>query len=120
MGFGKLSEINISDGIHSATYLVLFLREDLGVDYTEQMASYLTKVMGDCENRDTSVEGSTEQRREYDLGSIQIALEQFLHTLGYRTMLDQSDLQSLGLSKGILPDFYQKAVAADIAKIIMF
>lgn len=122
LGFGKLTEVRLSTKTGTVTYLLLFLKENLGRDYSERVASFLAELLGESDADDT-LDASLAQRscrKEQDVKSVQSDLEQLFHKLGYRTILDQSDLQTLGLAKGILPDFYQKAVAADVAKIIMY
>jgi hypothetical protein len=122
LGLGKLTEVRISDETGTATYLLLFLRENMEDDYTKQVATFLDELLGASEAGEPLKE-SMEQRSGWerlDLKTVQSILEQFFQKLGYRTILDQSDLQTLGLAKGILPDFYQRAVASDVAKIIMY
>lgn len=123
LGLGKVSEVKISVGDQHATYIMLFLRENLGAPYSRQIAAYLAAVMSDATSAYTGEEGCAPlpvSEKDRDLKGVQAAFEQFLRTLEYRTVLDQSDLQSLGMAKGILPEFYQKAVAAGVTKILMF
>ncbi|MCK4261041.1 MAG: hypothetical protein KAX49_18845 [Halanaerobiales bacterium] len=96
---GRIGEVQLNSGDERYTYMLIFSGESEGELFSERIANYL---------------------RNLNVLKIKSRFEEYIQTLGCRTILDKDDLLMIQQGASQMPEFYKQALKGDITKIIIF